>query len=111
MSSILISTKKLAGMTEDYDYYNDQIVMYINSALLRLKQLGVGPSEGFVISGESETWENFIPDNAILRESTKTYIGAKVKLQFDPPSSSSALEALNRIVDEYEWCLNVEAET
>jgi len=61
MTSILTSTKKLAGMTEEYKAYDDQIIMYINSTLLRLKQIGVGPSEGFVVTGSSETWEQFIP--------------------------------------------------
>lgn len=111
MISILTSTKKLAGMTEDYTAYDDQIVMYINSTLLRLKQLGVGPSEGFVVTGADETWEQFIPDNKFLRESTKSYMGAKVKIQFDPPTASSALEALKQMISEYEWCLNVEAES
>lgn len=111
MISILTSTKKLAGMTEEYTAYDDQIIMYINSTLLRLKQIGVGPSEGFVVTGYSETWEQFIPYDKFLRESVKAYMGAKVKMQFDPPTASSALEALKQMISEYEWCLNVEAET
>lgn len=111
MTSILTSTKKLAGMTEEYKAYDDQIIMYINSTLLRLKQIGVGPSEGFVVTGSSETWEQFIPYDKFLRESVKAYMGAKVKMQFDPPTASSALEALKQMISEYEWCLNVEAET
>ena len=111
MISILTSTKKLAGMTEEYTAYDDQIIMYINSTLLRLKQIGVGPSEGFVVTGYSETWEQLIPNDKFLRESTKAYVGAKVKMQFDPPTASSAIEALKQMISEYEWCLNVEAES
>lgn len=111
MTSILTSTKKLAGMTEEYKAYDDQIIMYINSTLLRLKQIGVGPSEGFVVTGSSETWEQFIPYDKFLRESAKAYMGAKVRMQFDPPTASSALEALKEMIREYEWCLNAEADT
>lgn len=111
MNSILTSTKKLAGITEEYTHFDDDIIMYINSVFLTLKQLGVGPAAGFVITDASATWENFIPDNMIMRETTKAYMGAKVRLQFDPPTSSVLLESLRRVIDEFEWRLNVEAET
>lgn len=111
MDSILTSTKKLSGVTEEYTHFDDHLIAYINSVFLVLKQLGVGPKEGFVITGEDETWDEFIPDNKILRESVKTYVKAKVQLQFDPPISSAAMDALNRTISEFEWRLNVEVET
>ncbi len=36
----------------------------------------------------------------------KTYVCMKVKLIFDPPTSSAVLESMNRIISEYEWLLN-----
>lgn len=111
MNSILVSTKKLALMPEDYTAFDDQIIMYINSVFLVLKQLGVGPVEGFVITKEgNETWEQFITDDKVLREATKAYVGSKVRLKFDPPTSAAVLEALKSDINEYEWRLNVEAE-
>ena len=112
MESILTSTKKLSGVMKGYEYFDDEIIMYINSVFLILKQLGVGPSEGFVITGESETWKDFLPNDKdrVLRESVKSYMGAKVCLQFDPPTNSTLLEAKQRIVDEIEWRLNIEAD-
>lgn len=111
MESILTSTKKLSGITEGYEHFDDHLIAYINSVFLVLKQLGVGPKEGFVITGDYETWSDFIPEDKILRESVKAYVKAKVQLQFDPPISSAAMDALNRIISEFEWRLNVEAET
>lgn len=111
MDSILTSTKKLSGVAESCPHFNDQIVAYINSVFLVLKQLGVGPSEGFVITDESEIWADFIPDNLVLREATKSYMAAKVRLQFDPPSSSAHLEALKSVISEFEWRLNIESES
>ena len=110
MDSILTSTKKLAGLMEEYDHFDPDIIMYINFVFLTLKQLGVGPSSGFVITDKKATWDSFIPDNEILRESTKAYMGAKVRLQFDPPTNSTHLEALQRSINEYEWRLNLEVE-
>lgn len=112
MNGILASTKKLAQLSEDYDVFDPQIVMYINSVFLVLKQLGVGPSEGFIISEDDDAlWKDFIPDNVVLRESVKAYMGSKVRLQFDPPQSSAHLEALKAIINEFEWRLCAEAET
>lgn len=110
MESILTSTKKLSGVMKEYEHFDDEIIMYINSVFLTLKQLGVGPSEGFVITGDSETWKDFLPEDKdrILRESTKTYMGAKVCLQFDPPAQSTLLSAKQSIIDEFEWRLNIE---
>lgn len=112
MDVILTTTKELAGLTSEDDSYNKDIVMFINSVFLILKQLGVGPSEGFVITlGGEETWDDFLPDDRVLRESVKAYMGNKVRLKFDPPTSSVLLEALTRDVAESEWRLNVDAET
>ena len=111
MDSILTSTKKLSGISDSCLHFDEQIVAYINSVFLVLKQLGVGPVDGFVIEGANETWDDFIPDDKVLREATKSYMSAKVRLQFDPPSSSSHMEALKSTIAEYEWRANVEVES
>ena len=110
MDSILTSIKKLLGIVEEYTHFDDDIIMHINSVLTILTQLGVGPSEGFRIEDDSATWEDFIKDNPNL-ESVKSYIHMKVKLLFDPPTSSAVIESMNRIISEFEWRLNVAAET
>lgn len=111
MESILTSTKKLANLGEDYDAFDNDIIMYMNGVFLTLKQLGVGPKNGFVVKDKNTLWTDFIPDDEVLRESVKAYMGAKVRLQFDLPLSAALIEALKAIINEYEWRLNVEAET
>lgn len=111
MDSILTSTKKLAGLGDDYDHFDPDIIMYINTVFLTLKQIGVGPAEGFVIHDEADLWEDFIPDNEVLRESVKSYVGAKVRLKFDPPTIAAVLQALKETIQEDEWRLRLEAET
>ena len=111
MDSILTSIKKLSGVSATCPHFDDQIVAYINSVFLVLRQLGVGPEAGFVITDESEIWSDFLPNDPVMREATKSYMSAKVRIQFDPPSSSAHMEALKSTISEYEWRLNVEAET
>ena len=105
MESILTSVKKLLGIAEDYTHFDSDLIMHINSAFLVLNQLGVGPSEGFRIVDESEIWDDFIGESNL--ELVKSYIFLKVKLLFDPPTSSAAMESANRMINEFEWRLNV----
>ena len=107
--SILTSIKKMLGITEEYTYFDSDIIMHINSVLMILTQLGVGPPEGFSIEDDSAIWEDYISDATQL-QAVKSYIHLKVKLLFDPPTTSSVTESMNRLIGELEWRLNVAAE-
>lgn len=106
MDSILTSIKKLLGITEEYEHFDADIVMHINSAFSVLTQLGVGPEDGFRIEDSSNDWSELLCDDYCL-EFVKTYVYLKVKLGFDPPLSSAAIEAINRQISELEWRINV----
>ena len=110
MESILTSIKKLLGPEEEYEDFDTEIIININTAFARLRQLGVGPVKGFYIEDKSKVWSDFIEDETKFH-AVKTYIYLKVKLVFDPPTSSALIEAINRQISELEWSLNVEAET
>ena len=110
MDSILTSVKKMLGITSEYMHFDADIIMHINSVFMILNQLGVGPKEGFSISSDVETWDEFTNDNLTI-ESVKSYMYLKVGLLFDPPTSSNVLEARNRLVSELEWRLNAIADT
>ena len=108
--SILTSIKKLLGIPEDYEHYDADIIMHINSVFMILNQLGVGPSNGFSITDKTAVWSNFISANDNL-EAVKSYVYMKVRLLFDPPLSSAVMECMNRMIGELEWRLNSEAES
>ena len=110
MDSILTSIKKLLGITEEYQHFDDDLIMHINSVFLVLNQLGVGPREGFLIEDDSAEWSDFLEDPTKL-QLVKSYMFLKVKLLFDPPLSSAVIEANNRMISEFEWRLNVAADT
>ena len=106
MESILTSVKKMLGIPEDYEHFDADIIMHINSVFMILTQLGVGPAEGFTIMDEDATWNDFIQDNKKI-QSVKSYIYLKVRLLFDPPLSSAVIDSMTRLINELEWRLNV----
>lgn len=106
MESILTSIKKLLGITEEYEHFDQDIIIHINSVFMILTQMGVGPEDGFTIKDSTATWKDFTNDDKKI-EAVKSYIYMKVKLLFDPPASSSVMEAINRSISELEWRLNI----
>lgn len=105
--SILNTIKKMLGPDSDYDVFDTDIIIHINSALSTLTQIGVGPSTGFRITGPEETWSDFIGYGVNDLESIKTYVYLKVKMLFDPPASSFVMKAMEDNCKEIEWRLNV----
>lgn len=111
MDSILTSIKKLLGIAEEYEHFDADIIMHINSVFMTLTQLGVGPSGGFYIEDEETIWSDFLPDRDKL-QAIKTYMYLRVRLLFDPSSMGSAtLSAYERQIQELEWRLNIAGET
>lgn len=108
--SILTSVKKLLGLTEEYDAFDADIIMHINSVFTILTQLGVGPSDGFMIEDKNNKWSEFIEDMK-LYQLVKSYVWLKVKLLFDPPNSSAVMECYKAQINESEWRLRTVIET
>lgn len=108
--SILTSIKKLLGITEEYTAFDSDITMHINSVFLILSQLGVGPANGFTITSKDDIWTDFLESSNLLN-AVKSYVYLKVRLLFDPPTSSSAVDSIKNMISEFEWRINVEAES
>lgn len=110
MESILTSIKKFLGIEADYEHFDADIIMHINSVFADLWQMGVGPSEVFMIEDELSTWEDFL-QGAGKFNAVKSYMELRVKILFDPPDRASVMEAAKREIDKWEWRLTVAAET
>lgn len=111
MESILTTIKLLLGITEEYTHFDVQIVKHINRAFSTLRQLGIGPPEGFRIEDSTKTWSDFLPEgNDESIDFVQTYIYEKVRMAFDPPTSSAHMQALKEDIAEHEWRLNLDAE-
>lgn len=109
MESILNSIKKLLGIDESDNAFDDQLIVHINSVFSILQQIGVGPVEGFMITDSTAVWNDFIGTNAKIA-SVKTFVYLKVKLIFDPPTGSATLDSMKQMIDELQWRLNVEVD-
>lgn len=106
MDSILLTIKKALGVDSEFDEFNEDIKMGINTAFFNLHQLGVGTETIFSITGIDENWDDFLVTATDL-EPIKSYILLKTRISFDPPSSSFVLESINKQISEIEWRLMV----
>lgn len=107
MDSILDSTKKLLGISPDDDSFDVDIVTHINTVFLILNQLGIGPKEGFMITGRDETWDSYLVEQQKL-QCVKSYMALKVRTLFDPSSSSAVSQASTEALQELEFRMLVE---
>lgn len=104
--SILKSTKKILGVGEADTSFDVDIMLHINSVLSVLNQVGIGPANGYAIEDDTATWDSFIGTDPRLNL-VKTYLYLKVRLLFDPPGTSYAIDAMEKQIAEFEWRLNV----
>lgn len=107
-NSILNDIKKLLGIDVSYTVFDPDIIIHINSVLRILNQLGVG-TEGYRISTEANTWDEFIGDKIPL-DDVKSYIYMKVRMLFDPPNNSFLVNNIKEMCSEFEWRLNAQVD-
>ena len=107
--SILTSVKKVLGIPSYYDHFDRDILLHLNTVMSILNQLGVGPEEGFIVEDDSTTWSDLfdgdIDTNKMMY--VKSYVCLRVRLLFDPPTSSGAIDAMERQMRELEWRITV----
>lgn len=108
--SILNSTKKVLGLDPGYTAFDFDIITAINSTFGILHSLGIGPLEGFMIEDETAEWADFTDVPMHSMNMVKTYIWLRVRLAFDPPTTSFLIQATNDQIREYEWRLSVNRE-
>lgn len=100
-ASILTTIKKSLGVEDDVTAFDVDILMHINSVFSTLNQIGVGPDVGFQIEDSTATWDSFLGTDPRLNN-VKTYVYLKVRLLFDPPSTSFTIKALEDMAHELE---------
>lgn len=107
--SILDSVKLSLGIPVEYEHFDQQIMLHLNTVMAILPQLGVGPEEGFFVQDDSTTWGELIGDTELAYKLlyVKSYVCLRVRLLFDPPSSSGAIDAMERQMRELEWRITV----
>lgn len=102
--SILNSVKDMIAGGAIHEHFDNELIMHINSVIATLRQIGIGPADGFSITDDSAVWSDLVGDSKML-DSVKSYVAFKVRMMFDPPTSSAVSEAIKENIKELEWRL------
>lgn len=105
-TSILNSTKKVLGLNSDDVSFDEDVIMFINSAFSIINELGVGPDDGYSITDETDDWDDLGIVSTPILNLIKTCIYLRVRVMFDPPISSYLQDAFAQQIQEHEWRLN-----
>lgn len=100
--SILKSIKKLLGILNDDTSFDIDILMHLNTVLAILKQIGLITTDTLVIEDDVPRWRDLLGDTnefALIR----SYVYTKVRLLFDPPTSSFGLASMQEQANMLEW--------
>lgn len=110
--SILDTIKSmLSGPVVDDDApFDSELIVHINSAIMVLRQAGVGPQNGYSITGSDETWSEYLGDRESTLDLVKSYIFLSVKSVFDPPANGSVLQSYTNLMSEYIWRLREQSD-
>lgn len=107
--SVLQSTKKVLGIQDTQDAFDQDVLMFINSAFSTLSQLGILAEEGVEVQDETFTWNDLAPDPGLMTswiQMIRTYVFLHVQSLFDPPTTSFLLAARQKQLDEHVWRLS-----
>lgn len=107
--SILNDTKKALGLEADYEPFDSEIILHINSVFADLNQLGVGPDQGYFITSEEDTWDELLGED-LRYNSVKTYLYLRVRMLFDPPTLGYLVTAMEKMIEKAEWRITVAAD-
>lgn len=107
MEKILDSVRKIIGGDWVADSFNPELILHINTVIAFIDQLGVKVTTRTIT--ENTTWSELIPDIELI-EDVKTFVAFKVKKIFDPPTGSSAMNALDEVLAECEYRIGLTVE-
>lgn len=106
IESILDSIKELLGISSDDISFDKELIIHINSALMIVNQLGVGPTSGYSITSKDNKWNELMGDRKDL-DAIKTDVYLRVRLIFDPPQNSFLVSAIKEQIQEYDWRIEI----
>ncbi len=102
LDSVLLSTKQMLGISPEDTSFDVNVLMNINTALTILMELGLTEVEDQLVTDDKMTWDDLLGGRTDI-EYVKTYVYQKVKMIFDPPTSTAAIDAMQRSINELEW--------
>lgn len=109
--TILNYVKNVLGLCDEDNSFDLDLCMWANAAFATLRQLKVGPIEGFAIplDAPTPTWEDYHCEFS-QKEMVKAYVVLYCRKNFDPPTSGFVMDAIENQLREYEFRLNIETD-
>lgn len=108
LESIFESVKKILGLPKEEDSFDTDIIVHINTVFSNLHQMGIGPKDGFTISGYEQKWGDYQLSNLSKTRQIRSYIPLKVKQMFDPSANANVSKSLENTLKELEYRLYTE---
>lgn len=108
-TSILKTIRTSLGILPDFTDFDPELLVAINSALLAVSQLGIGPEGGLTLTDDTLDWDDLF-DGVSNIEGVKSYIFLKVKLEFDPPGTSFLQASINNQLTELAYRLMIQVD-
>ena len=102
MTSILDSIKQLLGISSTDTTFDNELIMFINGALMIMTQLGVGPEAGYRITSKTNVWTELLGTRTDL-DLVRSAIYLRVRLIFDPPTNAFLVTSMEKQIAEYDW--------
>lgn len=101
--SILTTVKAGLGIAEDDTSFDTELKIHINACFQPLRQLGVGPSDGFLVLTAEESWTDYLGAPMMkMLTAVQTYVILKTKLNFDPPDMGFVVTSMERQLETLE---------
>lgn len=108
MDESILDSVKAGIMTSDYTPFDQELIMYINTFLGVLNQLGVG-KPGFEIADDTATWADFFGDTPWI-PACKTWLKLRVMQIFDTSASSVKEQVVSEKIEELTWRIATQAQ-
>lgn len=108
-NSILEDVRAACNLDKSDNGFDDQLIPLINGQLMMAHQFGVGPT-GYIISGDTETWNDWLGEGGADLLAIKPWLGYSVLLLFDPPDNGTVLKSYQEQIAKFEWMLREKTE-
>lgn len=105
---ILLYVKSVLGLEDDNHAFDDELLMFINTAVAKLQQIGVQDLDDVFVDSDT-LWPLFSSD-ITLSSLCKSYVGSSVRLIFDPPANGAVKESYKQYASELEGRIQFQCE-